>query len=114
VTIDTVIYQKLAAIGSTYPDSMPAGATIPGMAYQFISERQFPSQSGPALKRRRLQVSCWGTTKAMSETLADSVRAALDYNKTGIELIAPVDQGDFKDPESGLYRRTIDFFVWST
>lgn len=112
MTIDTIIYGKLASVGAAYPDSMPQGATIPGMAYQFISERPFPSHSGAGLVRRRLQVSCWGVTRAAANTLAASVQSALAYNQTNIELITPENLVDFKDPESGLYRRIVEFFVW--
>lgn len=113
MTIDTIIYGKLASLGSAYPDSMPQGAAIPGMAYQFISERNFPSHSGAGLTRRRLQVSCWGKTRAAADTLAASVKSSLSYDQTNVELITPEDLSDFKDPESGLYRRIVEFFVWS-
>lgn len=112
MTIDTVIHGKLAAIGAAYPDSMPQGATIPGLAYQFISEQNFPSHSGAGLVRRRLQVACWGTTRAAANTLAASVKSALAYNQTGIELITPENLIDFIDPETKLYRRLVEFFVW--
>lgn len=112
MTIDSVIYGKLAALGTVYPDNMPQGAAIPGMAYQFISEVNYPSHSGAGLVRRRLQVACWGTTRAAANTLADSVKSSLAYNKTNIELIEPLNLMDFEDPESKLYRRIVEFYVW--
>lgn len=113
MTIDSVIYSKLAAIGAAYPDTMPSGATIPGMCYQFISEQNYPSHSGTGMVRRRLQVSCWADTRAAANTLADSVKAALSYNKTNIELIEPQNLIDFQDPEAGKYRRIVEFYVWN-
>lgn len=112
MTIDTVIHGKLASIGAVYPVTMPQGATLPGMCYQFISEAQQRSHSGNSLSRRRLQVSCWGKTNAAAITLAASVKAALDLNQTGVELITAENMNDFVDPESGLYRRIVEFFVW--
>lgn len=111
--IDTVIAAKLAAVGAAYPLAMPTGATLPGMAYQFISEVNFPNHSGAGTVRRRLQVACWARTFAASVTLADSVKAALNYNKTNIELIAPNGLMDFQDPEASLYRRIVEFYVWN-
>lgn len=113
MTVDTVIYGKLASIGAAYPGTMPQGATLPGMCYQYISEVNFPSHSGAGLSRRRLQVACWGKTSAAAITLADSVKSALAYNQSGVELITPENLNDFVDPESGNYRRIVEFFVWS-
>lgn len=114
MTIDNMIYSKLAALGTAYPDAMPStNAVIPGMVYQFISGRDYPSHAGAGLTRRRLQVSCWGKTRAAANTLADSVKTALAYNQTNVELITPEDMSDFKDPEAELYRRIVEFFVWS-
>lgn len=112
MTIDTVIYGKLAALGNAYPGNMPQGASYPGMVYQFISETNYPSHAGAGLTRRRLQVACWGKTNAAANTLAASVKSSLAYNQTGVELITPENLMDFKDPESGLYRRIVEFFVW--
>jgi len=112
--IEDVIISKLQAVGAAYPLTMPTGATLPGMAYQFISEVNFPNHSGAGTVRRRLQVACWGRTYAAAVTLADSVKSALSFNKTNIELIAPLDgANDFKDPEAKLYRRIAEFYVWN-
>lgn len=113
MTIDSVIATKLAAVGAVYPLSMPAGATLPGMCYQFISETPMRYHGGENLVRRRLQVSCWAKTYAAAITLADSVRAALNLNQTNIELITAETIADFKDAEAELYRRIVEFYVWN-
>ena len=113
MTIDSVIYGKLATVGAAYPLSMPPGATLPGMAYQFISEIPMRHHGGADMVRRRLQVACWAKTWAAAVTLADSVRAALDLNQTNIELITAENISDFKDPEAELYRRIVEFYVWN-
>lgn len=113
MTIEAVIAGKLASVGAAYPVTMPEGATLPGMCYQFISEIPFRAHSGEILTRRRLQVACWAKTYAAAVTLGDSVRAALNLNQTNIELITAENISDFKDPESGLYRRIVEFFVYN-
>ncbi len=78
MTIETVIHGKLASIGAVYPVTMPQGATLPGMCYQFISSTPQRSHAGNSLTRRRLQISCWGKTAAAATTLGDSVKSALN------------------------------------
>jgi hypothetical protein len=112
MTIESVIASKLAAVGAVYPLTMPTGATLPGMCYQFISEIPMRHHGGANMVRRRLQVSCWANTYAGAVTLGDQVRAALDLNQSNIELITAENISDFKDPEANKYRRIVEFFVW--
>ncbi len=112
MTIESVIASKLASVGAAYPLTMPTGATLPGMAYQFISEIPMRHHGGADMVRRRLQVSCWANTYAGAVTLGDQVRAALDLNQSNIELITAENISDFKDPEANKYRRIVEFFVW--
>jgi hypothetical protein len=112
MTIESVISAKLASIGAAYPLTMPTGATLPGMAYQFISEINMRHHGGEDMVRRRLQVSCWAKSYAGAVTLGDSVRAALNLNQTNIELITAENISDFKDPEASLYRRIVEFYVY--
>lgn len=112
MTIESVIASKLASVGAVYPLSMPTGATLPGMAYQFISEIPMRHHGGADMVRRRLQVSCWANTYAGAVTLGDQVRAALDLNQSNIELITAENISDFKDPEANKYRRIVEFYVW--
>lgn len=113
MTIESVIASKLASVGATYPLSMPTNATLPGMCYQFISEVQMRHHGGQDMVRRRLQVSCWARTYAAAVTLGDSVKAALNLNQTNIELITAETISDFKDAEAEMYRRIVEFYVWS-
>ena len=112
MTMESVIVSKLSAVGAVYPLSMPTGATLPGMCYQFISEIPMRHHGGADMVRRRLQVSCWANTYAGAVTLGDQVRAALDLNQTNIELITAENISDFKDDEANKYRRIVEFFVW--
>ena len=113
MTIESTIYSKLAAIGAAYPLSMPTGATLPGMVYQFISEIPMRHHGGADMVRRRLQVSCWANSYAAAVTLGDQVKAALDLNQSNIELITAENISDFKDAEANKYRRIVEFFVYN-
>lgn len=113
MTIDTVIASKLASVGTFYPLAMPSkGATLPGGCYQFISEVNMRHHGGADMVRRRLQVSCWAQTYAAAITLADSVKAALNLNRTNIELIVAETISDYIDEEAQLYRRIVEFYIW--
>jgi hypothetical protein len=112
MTIESVIASKLSSIGAVYPLTMPTGATLPGMCYQFISEVPMRHHGGADMVRRRLQVSCWANTYAGAVTLGDQVRAALDLNQSNIELITAENISDFKDAEANKYRRIVEFYVW--
>lgn len=114
MTIESVIASKLASVGTFYPMSMPKqGATLPGGCYQFISETQLANHQNKGTTRYRLQVACWARTAAAAVTLKDQVKVALSYNKDQVQLIAPLNGGDFKDPEAELYRKMVEFYVWS-
>jgi hypothetical protein len=114
MTVQVTIYHKLAAIGTAYPDALPANPTLPSMSYKFISLSQQRHHGGNSLARYRLQVDCWAKTRGAANTLADSVKTALDLNQTGIELITVEQAIDFNDVETGIERRMLEFYVWDT
>lgn len=112
MTIQTTIYHKLAAVGATYPDGLPPNPTLPSTSYKFISLDQNRYHGGNSLARYRLQVDCWAKTRGAANTLADSVKAALDLNQTNVKLITTENAVDFNEPESGIERRMLEFYVW--
>lgn len=112
MTIQQIVHSKLASIGATYPDHLPANPTLPSTTYRFISAAPMRSHSGNTLTRHRVQVDCWAKTRAAANTLADSVRGALDLNKTNVELITAENAADLSEPEIGIERRMLEFYVW--
>ena len=112
MTVQTTVYHKLAAVTTAYPDSLPANPTLPSVTYKFISMAPSRYHGGNDIPRYRLQVDCWAKTRAAANTLADSVKTALDLNQTNIELITMENAIDFDDPETGVERRILEFFVW--
>jgi hypothetical protein len=112
MTVQTEIHSKLAAVGATYPDGLPANPTLPSTSYKFVSEIQHRSHSGNGLQRHRLQVDCWAKTRAAANTLAASVVTALDLVQSGVELITIENAADLNEPETGIERRMLEFYVW--
>jgi hypothetical protein len=112
MTIESDVYQALAAVTAAYPVSLPANPTLPSASYRFISETQMHSHSGESLTKRRLQVDCWAHTYVASTTLADSVKSALDLKKTTFKLITAENAVDLSDPTVGIYHRALEFYVW--
>ena len=113
MTIESDVYQALAAVGAAYPVSLPTNPTLPSTSYRFISETQFRHESGNALRRRRLQVDCWAKTYTAAVTLGDSVKTALDLRvTTPFKLITAENAADLSDPTAGIYHRMLEYFVW--
>lgn len=112
MSIQTIVHGKLAAVGATYPDGLPANPSLPATSYKFISMERQRSHAGNMTTRYRLQVDCWATTRAAANTLANSVMTALDLNKTGVLLITAENAADLNEPEIGIERRMLEFFVW--
>ena len=112
MTVQTTVYHKLAAVTTAYPDSLPANPTLPSVTYKFISLVQSRHHAGNDIARYRLQVDCWAKTRAAANTLADSVKSALDLNQTNIKLITMEQAIDFDEPETGIERRILEFYVW--
>lgn len=112
MTVQTVIHGKLASIGATYPDGLPDKPTLPATSYKFVAAKPMRHHGGADLTRHRLQVDCWAQTRAAANTLADSVISALNLNQTNIELITEENAADFNEPEAGIERRMLEFYVW--
>jgi hypothetical protein len=112
MTIQQVIHAKLAAIGATYPDGLPKSPSMPATSYKFISLSPRRSHAGNIASRYRLQVDCWAITRQAANTLADSVRAALDLDRSNVKLITAENAIDLNEPEIGIERRMLEFYVW--
>ena len=113
MTMESDIYTALASIAAAYPVTLPPNPTLPSVSYKFISEVQMRSHAGNNLRRRRLQVDCWAKTYTAACVLGDSVKTALDLRISApFKLITAENVADLSDPESGIYHRMLEFFVW--
>lgn len=101
-----------------YPLVMPQNSPLPTVVYQRISGPRIYSQSGASgLAYPRFQFSCWGTTYASVKAVAEQVRQALSGYRgivEGVSIQGAFIAGDVDDfePDTGLYRSTLDFIIW--
>jgi hypothetical protein len=113
MTIESDVYQALAAVGATYPVSLPANPTLPSASYRFVSEMSQRYEGGNSMVKRRLQVDCWAKSYTAACTLADSVKTALDLRiTTPFKLITAENAVDLSDPTVGIYHRMLEFFIY--
>ena len=122
--ISTIVGSKVYPLVASDDDSPPY------ITFQLITrghEHDLGAASG--LARTRMQVNCWQSTPTLAETLADTVRDALDgFSGTmGTTNTAAVKScrldGDFEDydpppdpdrAEAGVFSVKMDFLIWYT
>ena len=105
-----------------YPIVVPAGATLPAIAYQRISTRRPEEMDGPSgLARPRFQFTCVGTDFGVVKALAKAVRAALDGFSGTVSgvmidgILFEDEDHDFKpatDEEASSWLMMQDYYVW--
>lgn len=96
-----------------YPLSVPAkDAIYPNVAYQMISNREFRSHAGAEAQRPRVQLACHGKTYASCRATAETVKAAMDLNRTDFMLATRENEFHAKEVEPEIYRIVLDYFVW--
>lgn len=109
-------------IGSRmYPVRLPQSPTVPAIVYMAITGQRFHNTEGSSgLSGPRIQIDCWAATFSETQSLALAVRKVLDGYRgaAGDDTI----QGAFFDSErdffeadagvSGLYRTSMDFFIY--
>lgn len=108
-----------ALVGTrVYPLALPQGVTLPAVTYQLIASVRQPAYDGIArLTQARFQIDCWAETYASLVQLARAVTGALDgYEGPLGDAVAHevriVSAVDGREPETALWRRTIDVTVW--
>jgi hypothetical protein len=112
-------YAGLKALVSTriYPIIMPQNPTLPAVTYQKISGVVDYVMDGTSIKRPRIQVDAWAKSYGAVRGVAEQVKAALDrYTGTmggtgGVEIIGTwiENETDLFEPDTGLYRVSLDF-----
>jgi hypothetical protein len=100
------------------PLRMDQGADLPAITVQRIDGPRVRSLTGPSgLAHPRFQLDCWGSTYASVKAVATAVRQRLDGYRglMGSTTVGGVslesDQDDF-EPDTGLYRVSMDFIIW--
>lgn len=95
-----------------YPLVAPHDAVTPCVVYQQITTNPLRTHEGYVADRSRWQLSCYAHERTEVLTLADSVRAAFDLNQIDFELSTAESEIETVDPDTGLYRKILDFNIW--
>lgn len=94
-----------------YPSVAPAGVTAPYGVYQMVSGVPLTSFDGMMpTTNARFQIDLFGREKIALDTLAESVKTAMD----GATLFKSVcqNQMDLYEDPAQFYRILLDFSVW--
>jgi len=109
---DTIVAMLDSAGITNYPLVPPHDAPTPCVVYQKISMMDMRSHEGYVAERGRWQFSCYAYTYPESKDLAETVKALFDLNQIDFELATREGEIDTPDPDTGLFRKILDFFIW--
>lgn len=97
--------------GGLYPSVAPNGVTAPYGVYTLVAGvPQSYVYGAPNLTNSRYQVDLFARDKATVDTLAETVKAAMDA-ATLFKSVCQLQQDIFEDP-AAFYRVTLDFSIW--
>lgn len=98
-----------------YPGIRQERAPTPAVTYQVIAFDQVSNLSGRdgSLRNVRVQVDCWSLAHSACLELEAAVRARMDTAASTFRATLTSALDDF-EPETRLYRRSLDFSVWFT
>ena len=125
-SIEEALFYKLAndtavkalVASRVYPVLMPQDVTLPCLTYQRISTpRLHTHDKAGGTAHPRFQITVWDDNPKDVATLANAVRTCLDGFKgtvstVVIQAILSDDDNDGYDPESQIFWRNLDFFIW--
>lgn len=101
------------------PAPKPQGSALPAISYSRVSTVAVHTHSGGVgLKRSRLQFDVWAASAASASAVVGQLEAALEHYRgsvAGVRIDAALSVMDLErySPETGSYRRIVDFYVWS-
>lgn len=104
--------------GRVYPGHLPDPPDLPALVYQRIATRRPVNYDGPsAFVRARMQIDVWSRSYGEARTIAAAVRRALlGYRGAvgSVEVAIPEQPTDLDmfEPDTGLYRVSMDFYIW--
>lgn len=110
---ETVLFDLLSATvdGRVFPKSFPEDTPFPLVVYLMVSG--VPIQSQNSMKRApHWQVDIWGQTVDEVVDTCAAVTLKLDHYNDGVVSILLENEIDMDDPATGLFRRTLEFFMW--
>lgn len=113
MAIEGTLQTLLAALvsGRCYPLTAPDKTERPYIVYQVVSNVPSVSLDGPnGTENRRIQIDVWGASYNEVKTLELSVKTAMN---SALFCNIPLSTGDLYEPDTQLYRVTMDYSIWS-
>jgi hypothetical protein len=124
MTVDTIIFGILSGnsavtgiVGSRiYPSQAPQTTSFPFVVFETISTMPNNTKSGASeMDKYRIQVTTLSKDNNQANDIANKVRAALDYYKSGnVQLISFQAQNSAFDNisgQDGIYLKYQDYFL---
>lgn len=118
--IEKTIYSELIAAPAltalistrVYPLVLPEGCARPAIVIQKISTDGFNSLDGANdLEYPRFQFSCYGESYSSAVSVALQLKEAVKGSALLKEYLSS--ERDDYEPETKLFRRTVDFMIWA-
>jgi hypothetical protein len=113
MTIEATIQTALGALvsGRCYPLVAPDPAVKPYIVYSLISDVQLNSLDGfSGLAEKRVQVDVYTTSYGATKATATACKSAMAI---GLPQSIHLSSQDLYEPDTQLYRITMDFSLWS-
>jgi len=96
-----------------FPLVAPHDEPAPFVVYQEVSSNlNLWTLDGAEAPRSRWQIACWAYAYTEAGTLAGTVRGLFNLNTTNFEFAKVENRFDLPDPESGLYRKILEVYIW--
>jgi hypothetical protein len=124
MTVDSIIFGILngnsavtGVVGSKiFPSQAPQTTPFPFIVFETISTMPNNTKSGPSeMDQYRIQVTTLSTENNQANDIADKVRSALDYYKSGdVQLISFQAQNSAFDNisgQDGIFLKYQDYFL---
>lgn len=111
--IEGLIQAQIAPLttGRCYPLTAPDPVVKPYLVFSVISDVQMNGLDGFAgLSNRRVQIDVYATSYGASKTLASAVKTSMS---TAAFTNSHLSSQDLFEPDTQLYRVTMDFSIWS-
>lgn len=96
-----------------FPLVAPHDEPAPFVVYQEMpTNENIRSHAGDEALRSHWQLTCWNYSYNEARDLANQVYNLFHLNLTDFEFSAVENKFDLPDPESGLFRKILEVYIW--
>lgn len=96
-----------------FPLVAPHDEPAPFVVYQEIpSSENLRTHAGTSARRSRWQLAAWAYTYDEARQMRDRLESLFDLNLTNFEFASTSHGPDLPDPDSGLYRKILELYLW--